>query len=184
MKERSGTESSWFDQYAHDVANGIIEDAIETRATHIVFEKLKGIRKRMRNLPKYQHWMFGRVQEYVEYKAIKHGVETVFVKPHNTSKKCSFIGCEHSSDANRHGKAFECAECGCSWNADYNASRNIGVRGLRSSKIPASQTCSAGKAMSQLALMSGVLSVEDNDASHSSKDWMSTDKPTTLVVGD
>ena len=184
LQERSGTESSWFDQYAHEVANGIIEDAIETRATHIAFEKLKGIRRRMSNLPKYQQWMFGRIQEYVEYKAIKHGINTVFIKPHNTSKKCSFIGCEHSCDANRQRKAFECTECECSWNADYNASRNIGVRGLRSSEVPASQTCSSGKATSQLALMSGVLSVEESDASHFSEDWMSTDKPTTLLVGD
>jgi IS605 OrfB family transposase len=189
LQERSGTESAWFDQYAHEVANTIIQDAIETRATHIVFENLKGIRKRMSNLPKYQQWAFGRVQEYVEYKAIERGIKVVFVKPENTSKKCSFIGCEHSSDGNRCGKEFECTECSRSWNADYNAARNIGLRWLKHNVVPTSRTCSSGKAKSQLALMSGVLSVEDSGASHCSKDWMSTDKPTVqlrskLAVGD
>lgn len=184
LQEQSGTESAWFEQYAHEVANAVVQDAIETRATHIVFEKLKGIRKRMSNLPKYQQWAFGRVQEYVEYKAIEHGIEVVFVKPENTSKKCSFIGCEHSSDGNRCGKEFECTECSRSWNADYNASRNIGLRWLKRNGVPTSRTCSSGKATSQLALVSGVLSVEESDASHCSKDWMSTDKPTASAVGD
>jgi transposase len=108
--------------------------------THVVFEKLKEIRKRMSNLPKYQQWMFDRIQEYVEYKAIGRGIKVVFMKPENTSKKCSFVGCENSSDANCHGKKFECEECGLSWNADYNASRNIGLRWLKRNGVPTSRT--------------------------------------------
>jgi IS605 OrfB family transposase len=70
LQERSGTESAWFDQYAHEVVNNIIQDAIEKRATHTVFEKLKDARKWMSNMLKYQQWAFGRIQEYVEYKAL------------------------------------------------------------------------------------------------------------------
>ncbi|ESS12594.1 MAG: transposase, IS605 OrfB family, central region, partial [uncultured archaeon A07HR60] len=77
LQERSGTESAWFDEYAHSVSNTLIEDARDTRATHIAFEKLDGIRTRMSNLPTYQQWMFGRVQEYVEYKAAEHGISVV-----------------------------------------------------------------------------------------------------------
>jgi IS605 OrfB family transposase len=152
MKDRSGTESSWFDQYAHEAANAIIQDAIETRATHIVFEKLKGIRKRISNLSKYQQWMFYRIQEYVEYKATERGISTVFVNPENTSKKCSFVGCEHSSDGNRCGKKFECEGCGRSWNADYNAARNIWVAVVAVERSP--DEPNSGKSKSQLALMS------------------------------
>jgi hypothetical protein len=32
LQERSGTESAWFDEYAHLVSNAIIEDAVDTRS--------------------------------------------------------------------------------------------------------------------------------------------------------
>ncbi|ERH03851.1 MAG: transposase, IS605 OrfB family, central region [Halorubrum sp. J07HR59] len=178
LHERSGTESAWFDEYAHAVSNTLIEDALDTRATHIAFEKLDGIRKRMSNLPKYQQWMFGRVQDYVEYKAAEHGISVVYVSPRNTSKQCSHTECQTVSSSNRREKRFECESCGRSWNADYDAARNIGLNYIFDSVLPASQTCSSGKATSQLALMSGVLSVTERDVNHVSKDWMSTDKPT------
>jgi putative transposase len=181
--ERAGTESAWFDEYAHLVSNAIIEDALDTRSTHIAFEKLKGIRKRMSNLPKYQQWLFGRVQEYTEYKATEHGISVVYVNPKNTSKGCSHTECRTVSDSNRGEKQFECVGCGRSWNADYNAARNIGLRHIFDSLLPASQTCSSGKTTCQLAFMSGVLSVTERDVSHVSKEWMSTDKPTALAVG-
>ncbi|ESS12937.1 MAG: transposase, IS605 OrfB family, central region [uncultured archaeon A07HR60] len=137
----------------------------------------------MSNLPTYQQWMFGRVQEYVEYKAAEHGISVVSVNPQNTSKECSHTDCQTVSDSHRSHKSFECVECGRSWNADYNAARNSGLRYIFDSRLPASQTCSSGKATSQLALMSGVLAVTERDATHVSRDWMSTDKPTASAVG-
>jgi IS605 OrfB family transposase len=98
----------------------MIQDATETHATHIAFEKLKGIRKRMSNLPKYQQWIFNQIQEYVEYKATECDISMAFVKPENTSNNCSFVECKHSGDANCCGREFECEECGRSWDADYN----------------------------------------------------------------
>jgi len=127
MHERSGTESAWFDQYAREVTNNVIDDALRTRATHIVLETLTGIRKRMSNQPKYQQWLFKRIQQYIEYRAVEYGIQVVFVNPKNTSKSCSHIGCGHTSDSNRHGKLFDCEDCGRSWNSDYNAGRRIGL---------------------------------------------------------
>jgi IS605 OrfB family transposase len=184
LHERSGTEAAWFDQFVHLVSNAIVRDAVDTRSTHIVFEKLNGIRRRMSILPKFQQWVFGRVQEYTEYKATRYGISVEFVDPRDTSKQCSHTACQHVSDANRSGKQFECETCGRSWNADYNAARNIGLRFLLE-EVPASQTCSSGKATSQLALMSGVLSVraDAGTSDFASMDWMSTDKPTSVLVG-
>jgi transposase, IS605 OrfB family, central region len=132
----------------------------------------------MSNLPTYQQWMFGRVQEYVEYKAAEYGISVVYVNPQNTSKGCSHTDCQTVSESHRSHKRFECSNCGRSWNADYNAARNIGLRYIFDSLLPASQTCSPGKATSQLALISGILSVTEHDVNHVSQDWMSTDKPT------
>ena len=183
LQERSGTESAWVDEYAHLVSNSIIMDALETCSTHIAFEKLDGIRERMSNLPKYQQWMFGRVQEYVEYRAVELGITVVYVNPKNTSKGCSHTECQAVRDSNRQGKQLECVRCGRSWNADSNAARKIGLRYIFDSLLPASQPSSLGKANCQLALVSGVLSVTERDASHVSTDWMSTDKPTASAVG-
>ena len=193
MKERSGTEAAWFDQFARDVTNDVLDDALRTRATHIVLETLTGIRKRMSNQPKYQQWLFKRVQQYVECRAAEYGIKVVFVNPKNTSKSCSHIGCGHTSDSNRRGDSFDCGVCGRSWHSDYNAGRKIGIKWLfeneveGSDSVPACQTCSSGKATSQLALMSGVLSVRGrsgNGVQFRSMDWASTDKPMPTAIGD
>ncbi len=183
LHERAGTESAWVDEYAHLISNSILQDALDTRSTHIAFEKLNGIRKRLSNLPQYQQWMFGRVQEYTEYKAAEHGISVGYVNPKNTSKGCSHTECQTVSDSNRREKQFECVACGRSWNAEYNAARNIGLRQMFKTLLPTSQTRSSGTATCQLALMSGVLSVEESDVTHLSTDWMSTDKPTASAVG-
>ena len=181
FQERRGIEAEWFDGYGFDVINGIVADALRVRATHVVFEKLKGILARISNEPKYQQWMYKRIREGVEEKLAPYGVEVVEVDPRDTSRGCSHVGCGHVADANRSGKEFECQKCGRSWNADYNAARNIALKYLES--VPASPMCSSGVATRQLALMSGVLSVEADGASHVSMDWASTDKPTASAVG-
>lgn len=179
FQECRGVESAWFDEYAHLVANGIVDDALRVKATHVVFEKLDGIRDRMANRPKYQDWMFKKVRTYVEYKLEPYGVDIVSVNPRNTSKQCSHTQCQHIAAENRAGKEFECTECGLALNADYNASRNIGLRYLEK-RFSTGRTRQAEKATCQLALVSGTLSVSGE---FSPMDWVSTDKPTDLLVG-
>lgn len=182
LQARRGHEAAWFDEYAHAVANSIIEDAFRTCATHVVFEDLRHIRDRISNEPKYQQWLFDRVQEYVEYKLEPYGVVVDTVDPEDTSKQCSHTECGHVSDRNRDGKTFRCEVCGRSWNADYNAARNVGLRYLREEcTVPASQTCSSGKAARQLALMSGILCL-GSTPTFERQDWMSTGKPTASAV--
>jgi len=183
--ELAHDHANWLKHYEWDVINGVVKDALRVRATHVVFEKLDGIRDRMSNFPKFQQWMFKRIQDGVEAKLEPCGVTVVRVNPRNTSKGCSHTECGHVSDSNRSGKHFECDECGLTLNADYNAARNIGLRFIEDG-VPAGRTRSSGRATSQLALMSGVLSTEEdtsNGVRFSSMDWMSTDKPTTSVVG-
>ncbi len=183
--EHATHHSNWLEEYEWQVINGIVDDALEVRATHVVFEKLDGIRDRISNLPKFQQWMFKRIQNEVEAQLEPYGVTVERVNPRNTSKGCSHSECGHVSDSNRSDNEFECVECGLALNADYNAARNIGLRYLFND-VPASQTCSSGRVESQLALVSGVLAVRDNAGNSvrfTSMDWMSTDKPTTSVVG-
>jgi len=136
---------------------------------------LTRIRKRISNLPKFQQWLFKKVQKYTEYKLERYGVTVDTVKPNYTSQRCSHTDCDCVEEDNRDGKHFECVECGYTVNSDYNAAKNVGFRYLNDEvSSPASHTCSSGQATSQLALMSGTLSPTGNFAEH---EWVSTDKP-------
>lgn len=174
-----GREARWFDEYAHVVANGVVYDALRTQCTHVAVEKLTYIRDNISNDKEYQQWMFDRVIEYVRYKLVPFGIDIVEVDSKNTSKGCSNMECGHVSQANRRGDAFECVTCGLSLHADYNAARKVGLRFFEEHD-QSGRTCQAGRAISQLALKSGTLSP---DGDFESVDWVSTDKPTTSVVG-
>ncbi len=175
FQQRRGTEWRYYDQYAHHVANAIKQEALRVRATHVAFEELTRIRKRISNLPKFQQWLFKKVQKYTEYKLERYGVTVETTTPEDTSQACSRTDCDCVDEDNRDGKHFECLECGYTVNSDYNAAKNVGFRYLSEElSSPASHTCSSGQATSQLALMSGTLSPTGNFAE---QEWVSTDKP-------
>ena len=175
VQERRGVEWRYYDQYAHYVANSITHEALRVRATHVAFEDLTRIRKRISNLPKFQQWLFKKVRKYTEYKLERYGVPVDTVKPNYTSQRCSHTDCDCVDEDNRDGTHFECIECGYTVNSDYNAAKNIGFRYLSAElSSPASHKCSSGQAASQLALMSGTLTPSGNFAA---TDWVSTDKP-------
>jgi IS605 OrfB family transposase len=175
FQQRRGIEWRYYDQYAHYVANAIKQEALRVRATHVAFENLTRIRKRISNLPKFQQWLFKKVRKYTEYKLERYGVTVDTVESSYTSRACSHTDCDCVEEDNRDGKHFECVECGYTVNADYNAAKNIGFRYLNHEvSNPASHTCSSGQAASQLALMSGTLSP---DGDFAETEWASTDKP-------
>jgi IS605 OrfB family transposase len=173
--ERRGTEWRYYDQYAHYIANAIKQEALRVRATHVAFEDLTRIRKRISNLPKFQQWLFKKVRKYTRYKLERYGVTVDTVKPNYTSQRCSRTDCDCVDEDNRDEKYFECLECGYTVNSDYNAAKNIGFRYLSAELAsPASHKRSSGQATRQLALMSGTLTPSGNFAA---TDWVSTDKP-------
>ena len=181
LQARRGVERRYYTEYCHDVANEIVADAVRVGATHVVFEDLTRIRDRISNRPKFQQWLFRRIQKYTEYKLAEHGIDVEQVDPRYTSIACSRMDCDCVDDASRAGKEFRCVDCGYAVNADYNAAKNIGLRFLEASaSVPASHTCSSGRATSQLALMSGTLTPTGEFAS---REWVSTDKPTASAVG-
>ena len=175
FQQRRGGEWRYYDQYAHYVANSIKKEALRVRATHVAFEDLTRIRKRISNLPKFQQWLFKRVRTYTEHKLQRYGVTVDTTNAEYTSQGCSHTDCDCVDEDNRDGKHFECLECGYTVNADYNAAKNIGFRYLSVDLSgPASRTCSSGQATSQLALVSGTLSPTGDFAE---QEWVSTDKP-------
>lgn len=174
FQERRGVEWRYYDHYAHDVANAVVADAVRVDATHVVFEDLTRIRRRISNLPRFQQWMFARIQQHVEYKLEEYGIEVEYVDSEYTSQCCSRTDCGHVDEDSRQGKRFRCVECGYEVNSDYNAAKNVALRFLIED-VPGSRTCSPGRATRQLALMSGTLSPT---GTFTSREWESTDKPT------
>lgn len=130
FQQRRGIEWRYYDQYAHHVANSTKQEALRVRATHVAFENLTRIQKRLSNLPKFQQWLFKKVRKYTEYKLERYGVTVDTTKPEYTSQGCSRTDCDCVDEDNRDGKHFQCLACGYTVNSDYNAAKNIGFRYL------------------------------------------------------
>ena len=144
-------EEGRFKMTLHRISNELVAEAHEHECSVIAFEELTDIRKR--SDASWGHkWAFNRLYEYVEYKAAKYGIDVEEVDPQNTSRRCSHCGFTHPD--NRDGEEFECLNCGYENHADYNASKNIGLRYLRRN-----QTGDGGGAPLGVRLNSGTLNV-------------------------
>lgn len=115
----------------HGIAKRLVQLAKDTKAV-LVLEDLTHIRRRMtvgkRQRAKQHNWSFGQLRDFLTYKAQRAGVPVVFVDPRNTSKTCSHCG--YMASRNRYSQAeFSCIRCGFECHADFNAARNLTVRG-------------------------------------------------------
>jgi transposase len=136
----------------------------------------------MAGAKRFHAWAFRRLYQYVEYKAEMYGIAVKQVSPAYTSQRCSSCGFTHE-DNRRSKHQFVCQKCEYELNADYNASKNIARKLLKT--LHSGQKSSSGGAPCQCALKSGTLNL--NGDFHTSVDSTaegeSTDKPTTPVVG-
>lgn len=152
MKSLGGRFAHWSTDYLHRVSKNLVQEAIAHDCTHIAFEDLKHIRKRISNASKFQQWAFRTIQEFAEYKAAEFGITVETVAPQYTSQRCSHVDCSFTHEDNRDRDEFECLKCGRKYHADYNAAKNIARKLLQNWH----KTCSGG-ATSHLALKSGTL---------------------------
>ena len=121
-------EEGRFKMTLHRIANELVDEARDNDCSVIAFEDLTDIRERTG--ASWGHkWAFNRLYEYVEYKAAEYGIAVEQVNPENTSRRCSTCGFTHPD--NRESETFDCQKCGYENHADYNASKNIGLRYLR-----------------------------------------------------
>ena len=121
----------------HCISKAIVEFAYNHNAGTVSFEKLSGIRedankkgKRLRS--SINSWSYHQLQTFTEYKALEHGIHTVYVDPRNTSKTCSKCG----EIGQRVGDRFSCV-CGYTLHADLNGARNIRARHMGMSRMSA-----------------------------------------------
>ncbi|RQG94467.1 RNA-guided endonuclease InsQ/TnpB family protein [Natrarchaeobius chitinivorans] len=151
LEKVSGRETEVVKHVLHDVANGIVEEALEYDCAGIVFEELTGIRDRLPEANWHSEWAFDTLLEYVTYKAKAEGLFVDTTMPKDTSRRCP--ECEYIDDENRLVRnQFECQSCGCTGHADYIASKNVAARYLRRD-----QQLSRRRGVSQYALKSGTM---------------------------
>jgi IS605 OrfB family transposase len=132
VKRMKGKEARWMRDLNHQISKRIIELALEYDHPVIVFERLDGIRNRIKASKRFNRmmasWAFRQLINFVEYKATRQGIPVIFVDPRGTSKTCS--RCEHDSRYNRRDQGhFRCTRCGFQENADGNAAVNIAAAG-------------------------------------------------------
>lgn len=66
---------------------------------------------------------FHMFQTFLEYKCLFLGIEVIYLKPHNTSKRCS--KCSSLNTSRPKQSEFICLDCRHALHADLNAARNI-----------------------------------------------------------
>ena len=116
------------DWIAHNVSKRIVEVAKENNAM-IAMENLKRLfpvkgKNSRKNNRRIGNWVRGRVVKYTIYKARWEGIRVKLVNPKNTSRICHLCGAEGF----RKEAIFVCKHCKRTYNADFNASVNIGIR--------------------------------------------------------
>jgi len=94
LKRLSGREKRFQKWVNHNISSAIIEQAKQTKSL-IAMENLTGIReitnKKLRSQKERRRsnsWAFYQLRLFLEYKAIKEGVEIVAIPPAYTSQTC------------------------------------------------------------------------------------------------
>lgn len=132
VKAQKGKESRWMADLNHTISVRIIEIALHQENPIIVFERLDGIRDRVRASKRFNRmmgsWAFRQLVDFVSYKALRHGIPILFVDPRRTSRTCPTCG--HATRSNRPSQSqFRCVACSFQDNADSVASHNIAGSG-------------------------------------------------------
>ncbi|RIH76856.1 transposase, IS605 OrfB family [Calidithermus terrae] len=128
VKAQRGKERRWMTDLNHKVSRGLVDLAARYPNPVLAFERLDGIRDRVRGSKRFNRmmgsWAFRQLVDFVAYKAERAGVRVVFVDPRKTSRTCP--RCGHATRSNRTTQAdFRCVACGYQGNADVVASLNI-----------------------------------------------------------
>jgi IS605 OrfB family transposase len=128
VKEHRGKESRWMTDINHKISKAIVDIALQYGNPVIVFEKLDGIRDRLRASKRFNRmmssWAFRQLINFVLYKAERVGILVLFTDPRRTSRTCPVCG--HATRSNRPSQSqFRCVKCKFHDNADSVASANI-----------------------------------------------------------
>ena len=114
-------EKNFASTYNHMISKNVVEFAKKNQCEYINMEKLT---KDGFNNKILRNWSYYQLQQYIEYKAEREGIQVRYIDPSYTSQTCA--RCGHIDKENRQTQEkFICTKCGFELNADHNASINI-----------------------------------------------------------
>lgn len=111
------------DYINHTLSRRVIDLAVEHNVSTIFMEDLSGISNQKKKNIFLKYWTYFALQEKIEYKAKLKGIKIRYIKPNDTSQRCS--ECGNINGENRKGDKFICLNCGYKDHADINAAKNI-----------------------------------------------------------
>lgn len=121
LNKLNSNERNFAKTYNHSISKRIIEFSKKYKCETIHLEKLT---KEGFNDLILSNWSYFELQNMIEYKANREGINVKYIDPAYTSQTCSICG--HVDKENRQTQEkFKCMKCGFELNADHNASINI-----------------------------------------------------------
>ena len=111
----------------HKYSKFVVDKALKYGCGVIQMEDLTAISAGEK--PRFlKNWTYYDLQQKIQYKAEREGIEVRYIQPDYTSQRCS--ECGYTDRENRKDQeTFACLECGVTMNADYNAAKNISMMG-------------------------------------------------------
>ena len=112
----------------HILSKLFLKYALYSNYSNVIFEQLKGIKSKVRYIPKnfrkiLHKWPQAKLMNYIQYKLELYSIKVTYVQPKDTSITCSICGYKNK-DARISQDAFLCPTHGI-LNADHNAAINI-----------------------------------------------------------
>jgi putative transposase len=126
MAKCKGRERRRVEDIYHKLANQIVDEAKQLKASTIVLEELANIRKRIRRSKpingRLNRWSFRKLQKIIEYKAKHAGLNVTYVNAKGTSSLCPICGGKLSPNGYR---LMKCPSCGTEEDRDLIAVKNL-----------------------------------------------------------
>jgi putative transposase len=114
LAKYSGRERRRIEDIYHKIANQIVTAAKEAKASVVVMEKLKNIRKKKNRSRavngRLNRWSFRRLQNIIEYKAKLAGLMVVYLNAKGTSILCPTCGEKLSPKGYRRMRCLSCSQ--------------------------------------------------------------------------
>ena len=126
ISKYKGRERRRVEDIYHKLANRIVDEAKELKASTIVLEELANIRKRTRRSKelngRLNRWSFRKLQNIIEYKAKLAGLNVKYVNAKGTSTLCPICGEKLSPNGYRR---LRCSRCGLEEDRDIIAVKSL-----------------------------------------------------------
>ena len=114
----------------HKVSRAVVDYAVEANAKEIILGDVRDIADRInigkRSNQKISLWPHGKLRQYIEYKALMQGMETLLENEAYTSQTCPCCGTRKKPK----GRVYPCSDCGFVGHRDSVGAMNILSRRL------------------------------------------------------